>query len=91
MINYNESKDENEKKDHIDVTKITLGLDKDADIINTNCVSVLQWLYVLRNTKATFSAQLMKMLTNTEAKLKKELLIKKPRVFAVFVQTLNKI
>ena len=54
MINYNESKNENEKKDHIDVTQITLGLDKDTDIINTNCVSVLQWLYVLRNTKATF-------------------------------------
>ena len=31
------------------------------------------------------------MLSNTEAKLKKALLIKKPRVFAVFVQTLNKI
>ena len=36
-----------------------------------------RYLYVLSNTEATFEAQIMKKLSNTEAQLKKTLLVKK--------------
>ena len=42
------------------------------------CLSIMMvWLYVLSNTQATFEAQFMKKLSNTQAALKKALLVKK--------------
>ena len=49
----------------------------DTNIINIKSVSVWWCFYVLSNTSATFEAQFMKKLSNTEAELKKALLIKK--------------
>ena len=62
---------------------IDLRLDIDTHILNTNCILVSCWLYVLSNTQATFEAQFMKKLSNTEAELKKALLIKKSVYYAL--------
>ena len=55
---------------------IDLRLDIDTHILNTNCILVSCWLYVLSNTQATFEAQFMKKLSNTEAEFKNSLLKK---------------
>ena len=47
----------------------------DTNIVNIKRASVC--LYVVSNTEATYEAQFMKKLSNTEAELKKELLMKK--------------
>ena len=48
----------------------------ETNILNMKRVSVKQWrwLYVLSNTEATFEAQFMKKLSNTNAELKKRCL-----------------
>ena len=43
----------------------------DTNIVNKKSVSVWWYLYVSSNTQATFEAQLMKKLNNTESELKK--------------------
>ena len=45
-----------------------------ANIVNTKSISVSWCLYVLSNTYATFDAQFMKKLSNTQAELKKRCL-----------------
>ena len=49
----------------------------DANVLNIKFVTVRCWLHVLSNTLATVEAQSMKKLSNTEAKLKKDLAYKK--------------
>ena len=56
--------------------KIDLGLDMKTNIVNKKSVSV--WLCVLSNTQATFEAQFMQKLSNTEAELKKSVAYNKP-------------
>ena len=73
IINHHENEDENGKKDR----KIDLDLNVDTNLVNIKSVSVWWCLYVLSNTEATFEAQFMKKLGNTEADLKKALLLKK--------------
>ena len=58
------------KIDHIDTTWINRGLDMDTNVVSVKNAS-LWWLYVLNKTWATFEAQFMKKLSNTEAELKK--------------------
>ena len=62
---------------------IDLGLDVSTDVVIIKSVSVL-CLYMLRNTKATFKAQFIKKLSNTEAELKKSVAYKKKRVMQGF-------
>ena len=52
-------------------------LDIDTNIVNTECVSLWLCLYVFSNTDATFEAQFMKKLSNTEVELKKSIAYKK--------------
>ena len=52
----------------------------DTNIANIKSVSVGWCLYVLSNTKATFEAQFMKKLSNTEVELEKSVAYKKKRV-----------
>ena len=61
------------KKDHINMAKINLVLDKDINTVNKKSVSVWWCFYVLSNTEAQF----IKKLTNTEAELKKYVAYKK--------------
>ena len=46
-------------------------LEMDKNVVNIKYVSAWWCLYVLSNTEATFEAQFMKKLSNTEAELKK--------------------
>ena len=55
-------------------------LEMDKNVLNIKYVSVWWCLYVLSNTEATFEAQFMKKLSNTEAELKKSDAYKKKRV-----------
>ena len=48
-----------------------------ANIVNKRSVSVRWCLYVLSNTQATFAAQFIKKLSNTETELKKSFAYKK--------------
>ena len=48
-----------------------------TNLVNIRSVSVWFCVYILSNTEATFETQFMKKLSNTEAKLKKALLMKK--------------
>ena len=49
----------------------------DTNIVNKKSVSVWWYLYVLRNTQATFEAQFMQKLSNTEGELKKSVAYEK--------------
>ena len=48
-----------------------------TNLVNIRSVSVWFCVYILSNTEATFETQFMKKFSNTEAKLKKALLMKK--------------
>ena len=65
------------RKKKIDTTWIDLGLNMSINIVNIQNVSVWCYSYVLINSSATFRAQFMKKLSNTEAGLKKRVAYKK--------------
>ena len=48
-----------------------------TNLVNIRSVSVWFCVYILSNTEATFETQFMKKLSNTEAKLKKNIAYKK--------------
>ena len=77
MAKSNESENENDKIDHIN--KTYSGQEVDRQIKKIYCVSVRQCLYVISNTEATFEAQFVKKLSNTEAESKKGVAYRKKR------------
>ena len=58
-------------------------LDIGTNKVNIKGVSAWWCLYVLSNTQATFEAQFMKKLSNTEAELKKSVAYKRKRVVTI--------
>ena len=58
----------------------------EINIVNIKSVSVWWCFYVLRKTWATFEAEFMKKLSNTEAELKKSIAYKKKVYFSVLTK-----
>ena len=67
------------------MAKIDLRLDMDTNTANEKSVSVC--FYVLSNTEATFEAQFMEKLSNTEAELKKSVVYRKKEACNRMCQT----
>ena len=77
------------KINHIDTTWIKWGLDMDTNVVSVKSASLWGCLYVLSNIWATFEAQFIKKLSNTEAELKKALFIKNASSFFRFLMYLE--
>ena len=75
MISCNQNENDNGKTDHINKTKIDLNADIETNI--KNIAFLCNSLYVISNNSATFEAQFIKTVTNTEGELKKSVTYKK--------------
>ena len=63
------------------IIKIIVGLNMNTNLINTKSGSLWWCVLVLSNTWATFEAQFLNGLKNTEVELKKSVYYKKERVY----------
>ena len=77
MIDCNENENDNGKVHHINNTNIQTKTQTQRQIQKIQRVSVRQYIYVINNTYATFEAQFIKKLSNTEADLEKSIAYKK--------------